>query len=275
MKAEYSRDLPVSLQVDDLTVQFAGAAQPAVSGVSFTVGAGEIVAIMGPSGAGKSALLRALALGQDFSGSVAAEVVGGAASISGAPVRGAGKKEHRFAQYELAYLPQNAGAALPGGSSIGDFLSEPLIVRDKKVDRSVVGERAARSIDAVGLKLSTLSLYPSELSGGQRQRAAIARSLMIGPRLLLADEPASGVDPSVRGVISSLLQAGRDAGRAAVVVMHDVELLTELDARVIVLDGGAVVADGPIAELMERGESPFLSSLATLSRAESEAAASE
>ncbi|RLP69878.1 ATP-binding cassette domain-containing protein [Mycetocola reblochoni] len=260
----------MSLVVDDLTVRYQGASGPAASGVSFSLAAGELVAIMGPSGAGKSALLRALALGQDYSGSEAAEIVGGAAFISGAPVRSAGKREHLFAQHEIAYLPQNAGAALPGGSSIGDFLSAPLIARDKRADRGAVGERAARSIDAVGLTLSTLSLFPSELSGGQRQRAAIARALMIGPRLLLADEPASGVDPSVRGVIGTLLRTGLEAGMAAVVVSHDLELLVALDARVIVLDAGAVVADGPLSELLAEGRTPFLASLAGLSAAAGE-----
>jgi ABC-type glutathione transport system ATPase component len=118
-------------------------------------------------------------------------------------------------------------------------------------------------LDTVHLPLSVLAKYPYELSSGQRQRVALARALVLGPSVLIADEPTAGIDATVRDAVIDLLGQLKDhAGFSAVIVSHDLSVLRRATTNSVVLQGGRVVGYGPIEDVLAEPEHPFVAGLA-------------
>lgn len=217
-----------------------GAAQHALSDVTFEVAAGECVGIVGRSGSGKSTLLKVLlALERPSEGRV---LLGDSDVRAGSPSR------VRWFRRRVQYVPQEPGSSLEPRMTVAQLISEPL----KRLD--VPGDHrrlTAAAVDDVGLSSSMLQRRPAELSGGQAQRVAIARAIVSQPDFLLADEPVSGLDLPMRNHVITLLQqltTHRTLG--LVFVSHDLDAVSRLCGRSVVLASGCLVEAGPTAALL-------------------------
>ncbi|MBV9741610.1 MAG: ABC transporter ATP-binding protein [Hyphomicrobiales bacterium] len=220
-----------------------GALVTAVRDVSLEVGEGETVALVGESGSGKSTLGRiALGLIRPDAGRVLI----------------AGKNLHDMANRELrreriAFQPifQDATASLNPRRTVRDLLGQAL--RQRGADRNE--HMRIELLESVGLRPGSLYLerYPHELSGGQRQRLAIARALAMKPRLIIADEPLSGADVSIRGqVLNLLLDIKKERGLAYLMITHDISIARAFADRVAVMKEGQIVEEGPAGVVLTR-----------------------
>ena len=225
----------------------------AVSDVSFAVGHGEIFGLAGESGCGKTTLGRMLvALDKPDAGAIRLEGTD-LAALSGTALR----RQRR----DLQMVFQDSYASLNPRMRIGAALREPLDVHavGTPAERRVA---VLRLLDGVGLPADIQSRYPHELSAGQRQRAGLARAMALGPALVVADEPVSSLDVSVRSQILNLireLQAAR--GLSFVVISHDLAVLRYLADRVGVMYLGKLVEVGPATLVFEAPGHPYTAAL--------------
>lgn len=197
----------------------------ALDGVTLSVNAGEFVAIMGPSGSGKSTLLHLFgALDMPTDGDVC---------LHGRSLSEAGKKERaRMRAEEVGFVFQ-AFNLIPGLTALDNVALPALLAgRGSAAARS----RATDLLDRVGLDDST-DANPSELSGGQQQRVAIARSLVMDPAVVLADEPTGNLDSTSGAEVLSLLEGTRNENRTLVLVTHDSRIAARADRIVSLRDG--------------------------------------
>ena len=254
---------PVDL--DDLSLLYpAHGGHPevrAVDGVTFSLRAGEILAVLGESGSGKSTLARALAGGAAHGRPAAGQprVAGGRVSLFGQDLAGLRTKHRVSLAGRIGYLAQDDGERLSPDYTVGETIAAPLYERDRHFDRTEAGRLASQLIDAVHLPLSTLLKQTWELSSGQRQRVALARSLVLEPRLLIADEPARGVDVIVRqAVLDVIKNLHRDRHFSAVVVTSSVAEARAVTDRVAIMRGGRLVGYGPVDEVLRDGVDPYV-----------------
>jgi peptide/nickel transport system ATP-binding protein len=209
--------------------------------VTLTVPAGSWTAVVGPSGSGKTTLARCLAgLHRPARGS--------------AEWREAGAERGRGAAVQL--VAQDARGALNPRESVRSALLRPL----RGIGRRPAGdalEEAVRLLGLVGLDEGVLTRRPGELSGGQRQRVALARTLAAEPRALVCDEITSALDPDTASGILDLLDSLRSTlGLTVVMVTHDLTAVARRAERVVVLDAGRVVEDGPVERVLVAPEHP-------------------
>lgn len=263
MSAAAAQQAPIV--VDDLSVEYPphGISRrwTALRGVSLRVEPGEVLGILGGSGSGKSTLARVL--GGEGLGAESARarpvIIGGDAVVAGHSVRrlpGRGIKRFTF---DVAHLAQDAGATLRPELTVSELIAEPIFLRDRHYDPTSAAVRVATLLDSVHLPLFLLDRFPYELSSGQRQRVAIARALVLGPKVLIADEPTSGIDATVReSIVDLLTDLRRQEGFAALVVSHDIDVLSRATDRVAVLVGGEVVAYGPLLEVLNESRHPYV-----------------
>ena len=221
----------------------------AVDGVDLDLGAGETVALVGESGSGKTTFARsALRLIEPTAGSVrfAGE------ELLTLPARELRRRRRRF---QMVF--QDPWSSLNPRLRIGDALFEPLLVHGLAARRDQ-GARVARMLAEVGLPEEAAARYPHEFSGGQRQRVGIARALATDPDLLVADEPVSALDVSVRAQIVNLL-AGLQARRALsmLFISHDLAVVEQLADRILVLYLGRVVEEASSALLLGAPLHPY------------------
>lgn len=234
-----------------------------VDGVSFDVAAGETLAIVGETGSGKSTLARAIALEADLPAEDSPVISGGSLQVLGREVRGLSRRMRDRLSLYVGYLPQEAGDRLAPRLTIGENVAEPIYSRDRHFDQDEAGEAVATLIDAVRLPMTTMNKYPHELSKGQRQRAAIARAMILEPRLLVADDPTAGIDVTVRSTILdviSSLQAAR--GFSAVIVTADIGEVRRVSSRVAVMQRGVIVGIGDVAEVLDDPHHEYVAGLA-------------
>ncbi|MDQ0473038.1 amino acid ABC transporter ATP-binding protein [Labrys wisconsinensis] len=224
--------------------------------VSFNLDRGERVAIIGPSGSGKSTCLRAI--------NYLEPPIGGEIRLNGELIgRRAGRRggDRRMTDAELA--PQRAQI----GMVFQLFHLWPhLTVRENVAlqPHKVQGLSAAEAFERADAMLAKVHLlnksddYPSRLSGGQQQRVAIARALAQAPALLLFDEPTSALDPELVGEVLTVIQELAAEGRSMLLVTHEIAFAREVADRVIFMDGGVIVEEGPARAVLDDPREPRL-----------------
>ncbi|WPO70151.1 ABC transporter ATP-binding protein [Streptomyces sp. KN37] len=249
--------MPPVLSVRDLRVTVG--AVPAVRGVSFDVPAGQVTALVGESGAGKSLTARAV-LGLAPHG---ARILG-SVRLDGEEIAGSGPAVYRrLWGRRVAYVPQDALAVLSPVHPVGDQLAAA--VRSvARVPRAEARARAVAALDAVGIADAArrARALPHEFSGGMRQRAVIAMALINGPRLIVADEPTTALDPRVREQVLDALTRSREAtGAALLLITHDLPLATAHADHAVVLYAGRVTETGPARQIFTAPGSPYTAGL--------------
>lgn len=220
-------------------------AVPAVVGVDLAIDFGDRVGIVGGSGSGKSTLVRMLAaLDHPTSGTI---------RFDGRPVSGLPESRLGFLRSAVQVVFQDPRSSLNPRMRVSEIVAEPLRSPLLRHRSDVPDDRQARVAEVlaeVDLPADALHRYPHEFSGGQRQRIAIARALAPRPRVLIADEPVSALDVSVRGQVLNLLNdLVRADGLTLVLVSHDLMVVRHLCDRVVVMHEGQVVEQGPTEQV--------------------------
>jgi peptide/nickel transport system ATP-binding protein len=241
--------------VRDLVVCYGGA--PALRGVSFTVGPGESYGLVGESGSGKStaamALSRYLPRGAELS---AAEL-----TVAGLSVRDLSPAELR--QYRagaLAVVYQEPGLALNPTMRAGEQIAE--VYRLRGDARAPARERTADALRRVRLDPALAARYPHELSGGQQQRVVIAMALACEPKLLILDEPTTGLDAEVEAEIMALIDTLRaELGFASILISHNLPLVAAHCQRIGVLHDGELVEEGAAGDVLLAPQHPYTKAL--------------
>jgi oligopeptide/dipeptide ABC transporter ATP-binding protein len=226
----------------------------AVSGVSLTVARGEMVALVGESGCGKTTTAQAiLRLVRAESGSV---------SFDGVDVTSLPQRDLRALRRRMQIIYQDPYESLDPRFRVATTVAEPLVIHSigSRSERKLAVEHA---LEQVGLAPAELfaNRFPHELSGGQRQRVAIAASLVLRPDLLVADEPVSMLDVSVRAGILGILDELRDQGLAVLMITHDLSTAARFADRICVMYLGRIVEEGPAREVIEKPQHPYTKAL--------------
>ncbi len=225
----------------------------ALAGVSFELEAGKTLAVVGESGSGKSTLARLLTLIELPSS--------GVLLIDGVDVAGVDETTRRRLRREIQIVFQNPYGSLNPRQTIGAALEEPLLVNTNLPARD--RERAARDMMLkVGLRPEFYDRYPHMFSGGQRQRIAIARALMLRPKILVLDEPVSALDVSIRAQVLNLLAEIQDEFKLAYVfVSHDLSVVKHIADRVMVIYLGHAVETGSREAIFTAPQHPYTRAL--------------
>jgi oligopeptide/dipeptide ABC transporter ATP-binding protein len=246
------------LQAEDLMVQFAtraGSVARAVDGVDLAVSRGEVLAIVGESGSGKTTLARALVGLQP--------TASGRVLVEGRPLPSSGKQLKALRRHVQMVL-QDASGSLNPRQSVYESVAEGIRLHGLATAGASEADLVARAMSAAGLRPpDRLFLrYPHELSGGQRQRVLIAGALALEPTVLIADEPVSSLDASIRGEILALLLRLRDElGLTVVVVTHDLGLAWNIADRIAVMYLGRVVESGRTEDVLQAPRHPYTRAL--------------
>lgn len=233
------------LEVEKLSKSFGD--HRVLAEVSFSVHRGEVLAVIGPSGSGKSTLLRAITHLEAASG--------GSITICGTPILTGG-----------VYAPDAVlrGALLKLGLVFQDFNLFPHFSVLRNITEAQVrvlrrGKAEARDVAMALLEKMGLAgkaaAYPGELSGGQKQRVSIARALALQPEVLLFDEPTSALDPELTGEILKVIRQLAAEKMTMVVVTHEMAFARDVADRAMLMDGGAIVEEGPARELIDNPRS--------------------
>ena len=214
---------------------------PALTDISFTLKAGEVLGLVGESGSGKTTVGRVvLGLVKPTSGAVV---------IDGVDLSTADRSRLREVRKGLALIHQDPAASLDPRFTIGASIAEPMVVQGLS-GRRQISDRVTELLDAVRLPQALATRRPSELSGGQRQRVALARALALAPRLLVADEPTSALDVSVQAAVLELFTELRTQyGFACLFISHDLAVVNDVADTVGVLRAGKLVEFGPAAKV--------------------------
>lgn len=218
-----------------------------LKGVDCEVEQGEVVSIIGPSGSGKTTMLRCVNLLErpdggriEVDGQVVCEEQGDGEMLF------ASKGEIRRVREHVGMVFQRFNL-FPHMTALENIIEAPMAV--KGVDRQTAKDRGQELLEAVGLGHRADS-YPLQMSGGQRQRVAIARALAMEPRLMLFDEVTSAVDPELAGEILLVMKRLAQQGMTMLVVTHEMDFAAEVSDRVLFIDHGLVVEQGPAAEVL-------------------------
>ena len=221
----------------------------ALDDVSFTLGPRQTIGLVGQSGSGKSTIAKILTqLETPTSGQVL---------LDGAPIPTSGKRLPRYRQ-QLRMVFQDPFASLNPSHSIRHHIERPLRL-DKVVPGKDVDDEVRRLLNRVRLDAdAVIDRRPHELSGGQRQRVAIARALASRPALLVADEPVSMLDVSLRlGVLNLLADLQREDGLGVLYITHDLATARHFSDEIIVLNQGRIVEHGPADDVILRPQDPY------------------
>ena len=223
----------------------------AVRDVTATIARGERFGIVGESGSGKSTLLR-LVCGLDRPTS--GEVV-----VDGRPVHDQPPRRLGWLRQRLQLVFQDPMSSLDPRMRVRDIVAEPLVAQGRHAGKR---ERVAELLERVGLPADAADRYPHQFSGGQRQRISVARALAPGPDILVADEPVSALDVSVRAQVLNLIDEVVDGFDLTLIfVSHDLSVVRHVCDRVAVMQRGELVEVAPTEQLFSAPEHPYTRSL--------------
>jgi polar amino acid transport system ATP-binding protein len=218
-----------------------------LKGIDLSVDAKEVVCLLGPSGSGKTTFLRLINQMETLTGGriwVAGELIG---------IEDRNGKLHMRKDKDIARQRSRIGMVFqrfnlfPHMTALGNVMEAPIKVKRQPKDE--VRKQALELLDMVGLA-DRANYYPAQLSGGQQQRVAIARALAMKPELLLFDEPTSALDPELVGEVLGVMRNLAQEGTTMIVVTHEMAFAREVADRVIFMDQGVVVEEGPPNEVL-------------------------
>jgi peptide/nickel transport system ATP-binding protein len=260
---------PVLLDVEDLQVHFAlgggffsrmlGRAEGSVKagdGLSFQLHRGEVLGVVGESGSGKTTLGRALLR--------LIQPTGGSVKLEGREISGLSDKQFRPLRRRMQMIFQDPHAALNPSMDIGTAVGHPLKIHGLAKDREEIDKRVRDAFERVGLSPADrfLTKYPSDLSGGQKQRAVIARAIILGPDLLVADEPVSMLDMSVRSkILELMIGLKNDLDLTYLYITHDLATAKFFCDRIAIMYLGRIVEIGPAEQIYADPKHPYTQSL--------------
>jgi peptide/nickel transport system ATP-binding protein len=243
-----TRDLSVHFRVDGpdgkVTVR-------ALDGIDFALHEGEIAALVGESGSGKTTLARVFSLIH--------APTGGEVEVGGIPLRKAAKDERAYYR-NVQLIFQDPFNSLNALKKIRHILERPVRIHRLAKGRRAVSEKVTELLEKVNLSPASryVDRYPTDLSGGQRQRVAIAKSLSVSPKVLLADEPTSMLDASIRLEVLNLLTDLREReGLAVLYITHDIASARYISDRINVMYGGRIIEAGPTEQIIADPVHPY------------------
>jgi oligopeptide/dipeptide ABC transporter ATP-binding protein len=260
--------LDTILEVGDLVVRYpiarglvgALARRPkqqvhAVEGVSFALRRGEMLALVGESGCGKTTTAHAVLRLVDADA--------GTITLQGQDISKTPRAQLRGLRRRAQIIYQDPYESLDPRFTVRRTVEEPMKIHKIGGGESERLERATAALERVGLEPPDLFLerYPHELSGGQRQRVAVAASLVLEPELLVADEPVSMLDVSVRAGVLELFDALRRSGLAILMITHDLSTAAHYADRIAVMYLGRIVEEGPAKEVVNHPQHPYTKAL--------------
>lgn len=253
------------LKVEDLSVTFdvRGRADwpwtparklQAVRGVSFDLSAGETLGVVGESGSGKSTLARAIV------GTIASS--NGSITWDGTDLTGLTPAQRRRHRKEVQMIFQDPLAALNPRMTVGEIIAEPLRTHFPETSKADARKRVGEMMERVGLLPNLINRYPHEFSGGQCQRIGIARALILGPRLVICDEPVSALDVSVQAQVVNLLRdLQRDMGLSLIFIAHDLSVVKHISDRIAVMYLGTLMETGTADQVCLTPKHPYSQAL--------------
>lgn len=224
------------IEVSDLHKSFGK--NEVLAGIDCSVDESEVVCVIGPSGSGKSTLLRCLNLLEEIT---SGEVVIDGSSLTDRRIR----IDDVRAEIGMVFQQFNL---FPHKTVIENIMLAPMKVRD--LNRESARARGKALLEKVGL-VEKENAYPGSLSGGQQQRVAIARALAMEPKIMLFDEPTSSLDPELVGEVLAVMKDLAQEGMTMVVVTHEMGFAREVGDRVLFLDGGVLVEQGPPEKIFD------------------------
>ena len=225
----------------------------ALDGVSFTLARGETLAVVGESGCGKSTLAR---LATSIERPTAGRLL-----IDGTDARAASGAERRALRRSVQIVFQDPYGSLNPRKKVGAILEEPLVI-NTRLSAAERRTRAEEMMRKVGLRPEHYGRYPHMFSGGQRQRIAIARALMLQPRILVADEPVSALDVSIQAqVLNLLMDLQEEFSLAYLFISHDLSVVRHIANDVMVMYLGRPVEQGPKEAIFQYPRHPYTMAL--------------
>jgi oligopeptide/dipeptide ABC transporter ATP-binding protein len=245
------------LDIRGLVVSYPrGRSQPpftALSGIDLTLAAGETLSIVGESGSGKTTLANAiLGLVPPSAGTI---------RFAGEEISAASARRRRRLTQDIQAVFQDPHGSLNPVRTIGQTLEEPLLAH-RRMSRAERSAAIAAALDRVGLDRDSATHYPAQFSGGQLQRIAIARALMLSPRLVVCDEAVSALDLSIQAQILNLLrQLQGELGLSYLFISHDLAVVRHVSDRVAVLYHGRPMETGTVSDVCDRPAHPYTQAL--------------
>ncbi|TJW53280.1 MAG: ABC transporter ATP-binding protein [Mesorhizobium sp.] len=245
------------LQVESVTRDYPGrrksllkraAPTRAVDDVSFSIDPGQSVALVGRSGCGKSTLARlVLALDGPTSGTI---------RFRGEVITGKSEAELKPARRDMQVVFQDPYGSFDPRQKVEKLVAEPLHVLEKRPTNAERREMVAKALHEVGLSPRDMDKYPHEFSGGQRQRLSIARAIITRPKLVVADEPVSALDVSIRAQILDLFaELNQKLGVAYLFITHDLTVARAITDQVMIMHAGKIVERGRTSEVLDHPQS--------------------
>ncbi|HET7808448.1 MAG TPA: ABC transporter ATP-binding protein [Gaiellaceae bacterium] len=227
----------------------------AVDGISFTVERGELLALVGESGCGKTTTAQTVLR--------LVEPVGGRIAFHGEDITALGQRELRPLRRRMQIVYQDPYESLDPRLTVRKAVEEPLVIHRAGGSKDERAELVHDALERVELTPPELFLgrYPHELSGGQRQRVAIAAAIVLDPELLVADEPVSMLDVSVRAGVLGLLDRLRRGGLGVLMITHDLSTAARFADRIAVMYLGRIVEEGPAAQVVDDPQHPYTQAL--------------
>ncbi|HET7379153.1 MAG TPA: ABC transporter ATP-binding protein [Gaiellales bacterium] len=227
----------------------------AVEGLSFSIAGGEMLALVGESGCGKTTTAQTVMR--------MIEPDAGSIRFEGTELVGMSPRRLRPLRRTMQLIYQDPYESLDPRFRVRDTIEEPLLIHRIGSSRADRAKRVAQALERAGLSPAELFVnrFPHELSGGQRQRVAIAASLVLDPKLLVADEPVSMLDVSVRAGILGLLDELRGGGLGILMITHDLSTAAHFADRIAVMYLGRIVEEGPAHEVVRNPQHPYTKAL--------------